>query len=238
VEHLFQIQEGSRQLLVYGIPAADTLSIATFLLLIPTILISMRALRESARSNALSSLPIIVLKYSRGRIRGQPDKIYVENIGNGAALDIKVDNYYTAFVDNVFFADNPQYANIKFGKTDILRPSEEKPLDTSKSKIDQGFVDLQTVVHQLFHNQKNLIFNLRYSDVSGTRYISKIRISPSQVHIVGSPKKYSALYKIRYGLHLIREFFIVKYGHMRAHFDQRKVNKENSKKIENKTAKK
>jgi hypothetical protein len=191
---IFSIHDKNLQLLIWGVPVSDFLTILTFLLLIVTIFISVAALRESSRANTLSSLPVLILKYVTTSAEA---KMYVENIGHGSALDIKVDKFYTAYVDNILFPDKAVQVILTSKPIDILRAGESEALDTSGSKVGD-FIGEDDIVYNIFNQQDKVTFYIRHSDISGTKYVSKVQVTKNSVDIIGNPKRYTLRQKVIY----------------------------------------
>lgn len=229
---LIQVKSGTEQILLNGLPLTDLFTVLTFFLLIITIAVSVRALKETARSNILSSSPVLVLKYSLAKGLGS-DSIHVENVGHGAALNVRVESYYTTFLDDMTYIkgdkvmpNKPIHAILKFEPVDLVLEGKTVPFDTSKSR-GGGFFTTDILTHHMMSQKGKLTFRLRYSDITGTQYISKIIISQNRIRVVGHPKRYNAFRKILYFFYLCYEWIrMVTVFRPVAMFRQIKVNKE------------
>lgn len=220
----FTVATKELQLLVDKIPVSDLVGIATFLILPITIFISFKALRETSRANILSYLPVLVLEYVVDNSVGKPqgDKVVVRNIGHGAAVSIKVDNYYISYIDDMSPMRKAQHLRVKFGSVDLLQPNTSRPLETLVS--NPSFIGEDLVIYRIFNHDSKITFHIRYSDVSGTRYISKIRISRSKIEVMGVPKKFNILRNFLYRIFLLSEKFILIFRRLQAEKEQREFN--------------
>ncbi len=226
---IFQVKNGAEQILLNGWPLTDLFTMFTFFLLIITIVVSLRALRETARSNILSSSPVLVLRYS---VVGGGGSVQVENVGHGAALNVRVENYYTTYLDDMTFIKGDKvmpnksiHAVLKFEPVDLVLEGKTVPFDMSNSRVG-GFFTPGILAHSMM-SQKKLTFRLRYSDITGTQYISKITISQNRIRVVGHLKRYNVFRKILYVIYLCYEWIrMVTVFRPMAKFRQAKVNRE------------
>jgi len=231
MQSLFEVKNGTEQILLSGLPLTDLLTVLTFLLLIITIIVSVRALKETARSNILSSSPVLVLKYLL--TRNEHDAIQVENVGHGTALNVRVESYYTTFLDDVMFikgstikSNKPIHAILRFQPIDLLLEGKTLAFDTSKSK-GSGFFTPEILANQMMTQRGKLTFRLRYSDITGAQYISKITISQNRIRVAGHPKRYNTLRKVIYVFYLCKEKIkMITIFWPIAYYRQRKVNRE------------
>ncbi|MCA9335692.1 hypothetical protein KC967_02225 [Candidatus Saccharibacteria bacterium] len=230
MQPFIEVKQGTQQILLNGLPLTDLFTVLTFCLLIVTIIVSIRALKETARSNILSSSPVLVLKYVSGR---EQDSIQAENVGHGAALNVRVESFYTTFLNDMMHikgekvvSNKTVHTELKFEPIDILLEGKSVPFDTSKSKGD-GFYGPDMLAHVMMTQKGKLTFRLRYSDISGVRYISKITISKNRIKVAGHPRKFNILRRITYGLYIMSEKMLMVFMHWPlASFKQRKLNKE------------
>lgn len=220
-----QVASEDRHVLVAGWPISDVLSILSVLILVITIIVSVRALLEAARANALSSLPVLTLKYMLGGAAlSSKDKVQLTNIGNGTALDVHIDKYYQSFIDDLFFPDKANHFLLDFGNIDVINQNESKMLDTTKSKVGV-WIDEGVMLYKLFTSERPLIFHIRYRDLSGAWYISRICIIKDKVSVVGVPKRYNIWRKIKYASFFINEQIVLHISRYRANKMQKNTNK-------------
>ena len=174
---IFKISNYPKQIEVFNLPLVDVIGAFSFLIILVTLYASLRAAKESARANMLSSLPLLTLSYER-------DEVIVENSGNGVAANVKVDSFYNWWADKDFKLYG--LTKLVFKKIPILKHGEKAVLE----KTIKGVTDpLRLTTFIMFSkNQKPLIFAIKFSDLSGKRYITKVRIYKSKVEIVSSPK--------------------------------------------------
>jgi len=227
-----QVKSGTEQILLNNVPLTDLFTVLTFCLLLVTIIVSVRALRENARSNILSSSPVLVLKYvtTRGSLG---EAIDVENVGHGAALNVRVENYYTTFLDDMMIIEGnrvhlnkPINAVLRFNPVDLVLEGKTASFDISRSR-GGGFFTAEILAHQMMNVRKKLTFRIRYSDIAGVQYISKITISQNHIRVVGHPKRYNLARKLIYYLYLIEEQIRMRLIYRPiSRFKQLKVNKQ------------
>jgi len=217
------------QLLIKDIPASDIVGIATFLVLVVTLFISLKALREAGRANTLSFLPVVVMGYEESKVNSKEteSRVIVRNIGHGAALDVKVDTYYQSFIDDLTPLQKAQHVVVRFKRVDLLQPGNMRPVKITKNET---FLDADTIIFNLFHSEGSLIFHLRYSDISGVRYISKVKISERYVEVLGTPKKLNLLRKIGRLCFLLLHALRVIAERLHAKYQQHQHNKKKAKK--------
>jgi hypothetical protein len=218
------VVKDSRQVLVLGQPLADVVAIITVIGLLATLYMTLRILRENARANILNSLPILTLRYSPMAAVGNNDTMTLENIGDGTALNIRIDSFYLSFVDDIFFPKKANHYVLQIEPVDILKPGESEPLDTQKSVVG-GLIGPEDMIYKIFSSDKPLTFYLRFQDVSGTDYISKVRISTSDVKVAGRPKRYTLGQKIKYLAYRVTELFYLRIVRHQANRKQAETNK-------------
>jgi hypothetical protein len=210
---MFDIVPEKVQVLIFGVPSADITGAVSLFLVVVAVVISLRALRETARANILNSLPIIVARYDDSHPRND-GKIFIQNMGMGTALNIRIDNFYNSIMNDAVSPtktpNKPQHAILKFTPIDMLRSGKEVGLDTSSSKID-GIIDADILTYLIFNqgNKNILKFHIRYSDTSGTEYISRIDILDGGSKVAGAPKRYGLKRRITYGLFRLSELLKV-----------------------------
>lgn len=193
----------------------------------------------------MSASPVLVLGCVSN---SESDNIHIENVGHGAALNIKVDSYYLTFNDDMTYIEGDQvipnkpiHTVLKFAPVDLLLTDKTTALDTSKSKCE-GLISPEFLAFEMMNQKKKLIFRLRYSGISGVEYISKISISRNQIRVVGHTRRYNLWRKFLYLLFLVRErVWMAVYVWPMARWSQKKVNREiaeaNAKKPQAKNAK-
>lgn len=227
---LFEIKSSTQQILLNGLPLTDLSTVLTFFLLVLTIIVSVRALKETARSNVLSSSPVLVLKYFAAE--DLENTLRVENVGHGVALNIRVESFHATFLDDIQYrkagklvSNRPIHAVLKVEPVDLLLEGKTVSLDLSKSR-GGGMITSDLVVYEMMKQKKEITLRLRYSDITGVSYISKVKISQNRIRVGGCPKKYSIIRKVAFAFYLCFDMMRLLIFRVRAEFDQRKVNQE------------
>jgi hypothetical protein len=177
---IFKVYDNPRQIDIWGLPLADVIGALSFLIILLALYASLRAARETARANMLNSLPLLTLSFDF-----KNDEVIVENSGSGVAVNIKVDNFYNWWADKDF--KHYGLTKVLFKKIPILKHGK-----TAVLKADvKGVRDLMGMTKFVMFstNQKRpLTFAVKFSDLGGKRYITKVRISKGDVEIVSTPK--------------------------------------------------
>ncbi len=188
---VFKVYDNQRQIDIFGLPLIDLLGALTFLIVLLTLYASLRAARESARANMLSSLPLITLSYDHSK-----DEVIVENSGSGIAINVKVDSFYNWWADGQFNLYG--LTKILFLKMPILRHGDRRVLQATIKGVTDPFG--LTKFTMFSKKQRPLTFAIRFSDLAGQRYITKIRIEDSSAYIVSSPQRLSMLNWLKLGI--------------------------------------
>jgi len=189
------------QILINGWPLVDI--VATFS--IPALFIgwwlSSRARKESARANMLQLLPIITLEPADNN-----SEVQVWNIGSSPATNIKVDSYYHPVYDD-FLEKKRKVLSLKFKKVPLLAKGGYKiPECTAKeSKIISDEIPKGIMINSKY----SLTFTVRYKDITGMLYVTRIKIIDAVATIVTPPTKYSLRRKIMYIYDRLKEQIII-----------------------------
>ena len=204
IAEIIKVYDVQRQIDVFGLPLVDLVGALTLLIVLLTLYASLKAAKESARANMLSSLPIITLSYDY-----EKDEIIIENSGSGIATNIKVDSFYNWLADGHFglYGHN----KIEFQKMSLLRHGDRRILaSTIKGSVNPFGL---TKYAMFFKKEKPLIFAIRFSDLSGQRYITRIKIEDGSAFIVSSPRILNFTNRIKLGLVWLWELFtMVRYA--------------------------
>jgi hypothetical protein len=180
VKIVFEVSNTLRQIEINGIPLVDLIGALSFLILLITLIASLKAASETARANILTSLPVLILDYSYSK----KDDVQIHNIGNGTAVNIQLDSFYQWWAD-------PQFGifgltKTIFDKVDILKHDKSQTV-TYQSKGVQNPFGLSTFT--MFQaSSRPLVFALKFSDLSGKRFITKITIHKKNIKITSFPK--------------------------------------------------
>lgn len=195
---LFRIYDGQKQLDIHGIPLGDVISSFGFIILLITLLVSIRGAKESARANALNALPIVQLSYDHSK-----DIIFVENIGNSMAAYVKVDSFYNFIADKQFKTYG--LSKLEFAPVSMLKPGEKRAL-----KCEIKGIDFALTKFTMFSRSQNSIrFAIILSDLSGKRHISRIQISKGTVEVILSPRPFNIRNFLRFCLWRSKEFRVM-----------------------------
>jgi hypothetical protein len=130
----------------------------------------------------LHSLPLLTLAYDH-----EQDEVVVENDGSGAAVNIAVDSFYNWWADK----DINLYGLtiVRFGKITLLKHSNKAILRSEIRGVSDPFHLTKFIMFSSI-NQKPLRFAIRFSDLTGTRYITIIRITSEGPELEYSPRMY------------------------------------------------
>lgn len=204
-----QIIEGTRQILVNNVPVEAIIGSLAFLVAFVSLSIAVRAARESARANTLSSLPVITLDYDHNE-----QKVIVKNIGKGTAVDIVLDKYYNWSADKDFNIYG--LSTLVFEKVNILDAG--KAVTVSNTVKGLGDV-LGILTFTIFSKHtKSLDFIVKFRDISGKKYFTLINIKKGKVEVRNFPKGMGmvvffelAYYKAAQAFLTVLYFIFVKY---------------------------
>ena len=193
---VFKIYNFQRQINIFGLPLVDVIGALSFLIILLTLYAALRASRESARANMLNSLPLLTLDYDH-----DGDEVIVKNFGNGIAVNVRVDSFYNWWADKDFNLYG--LTKVVFKKISILKHNDRAVLKTEL----KGVTDLLILTKFIMFSktQKPLIFAIKFSDLSGKRYITKVRIDKGEVEIISSPKALNLVNRIKLIIMRLRE---------------------------------
>lgn len=222
---VFKVYNYERQIDVFGLPLVDLIGVFTLLIVLLTLYASLRAVRETARANMLSSLPIITLSYDYDK-----DEVIVENNGSGVAVNVKVDNFYNWWADKTFNLYG--LTKIVFTKISILKHGEKQILQATIRGVTDPLGLTKFVMFS--KNQKPLYFAIKFSDLSGQRYITEVKIEQGNVDIVSSPCRLNLLSRAKLVLMRSRELITMLRFGLKVKMTKRRDDKEKQKNTANK----
>ncbi len=179
VAEVVKIYNYQRQLNVFDLPLADVIGGLSFFVVLLTLYASLRAARESARANMLNSLPLITLDYDHSK-----DEVIIENFGKGLAVNVQVDKFYNWVADKHFHLYGLQ--KVVFKKIPILKHNEKIILPTIVKGSDPFGLAKFTIFSV---NQAPLVFAIKFSDLSGKRFLMKVCIEKGTAAVSSSPKE-------------------------------------------------
>lgn len=86
--------------------------------------------------------------------------------------------------------------HLKFNKVPLLLKGEKKIIE-AKSKVG-GLID-EPLLKQIMINSKiPLIFTIRYRDLTGRSYFTRIKVLDAAINIITAPTKYTLYRKLTY----------------------------------------
>lgn len=167
-----------------GWPLGDAIGGITFLVVVWALYASLRAASETSRSNILAHVPVLTLKYDVRR-----DEAKLVNVGHGSAVNVRVDNFYQWWADDSFNL----YGLTKtvFERVGLLKQDEEVALKNRSIGTADPF-GLATFT-MFSAREKSLIFAIRFSDLSGVRFITKVKLHNNEVEVILFPRRLNFL---------------------------------------------
>ncbi len=211
------------EILIKGVPLPDLLSMLTFLVLFLTLYMSLKAIKEANRANILTALPILKFKYDF-----KASQISLENVGIGTAIDVRIDPFYHGAINDISNTKKPAISTLKFNLVNIIKSGETIILDSSPSMID-GLINDRVLKFSMFNSSKAMFFNLRFKDISGKKFILKIKIKQQSVEVVTFPKEFGMYQKIIFIISTIQDNIILKYNRVKLNMKQKKLYKDTRK---------
>lgn len=184
------------QIQLSGAPVVDLVAIFTIPSVLVGWLIALKTRHESVRANTLSSLPIITFDIdSLGRLS-------IRNIGKSAATNVKIDPFYQPTYDD-FFSNKTFISKLSFGEIPILNVDESILPDTS---LKNGSIWGKEMLEFSMLNPKiDLLFSIRYRDLTGKRFVVRVKVNEGGVGIVEYPRYYKVFQKIKFYYCLVFE---------------------------------
>jgi hypothetical protein len=158
--------------------------------------------RESERVNMLNSLPILLVIFKTDK----EDSIYLKNIGHSPATNIKFDNFYQPTYDDVI-THTSKIMTLKFFKISILMPNEMKNIEGDVKRF--GLMDKDDLKYKLINAEIPLQYHVRYQDLTGRRYITKLKIHNQNAEITLAPIKFNVLRRVLYFIQRCKEIISV-----------------------------
>ncbi len=171
---------------------------ATLIVLVFYTIETYRIRKINAQQKDLQLLPAVIV-YFKGQ-SGQ-EKVYIENIGHGTAIDLKVASLaYTENQTRFKFSFNLS------GDSDILSPLEDRelniylsingnddlnPLKNFVGQLHPRNLKLASIVQE--EGNKKISYakelRIRFCDITGQQYETKLRFSAQGTSIVQAPKR-------------------------------------------------
>jgi energy-converting hydrogenase Eha subunit A len=211
------------QVLVKGVPLSDIISVVTALVLLLTLFLSLKAVRESSRANILSALPVLTLSYNFSQ-----KQVNIKNLGKGIATNIKIDAFHHGAIDDIFRGKDPVITKLVFKVIDILKDGDTRALNSSPSLVS-GLIDEDLLKFSMFNSEKPLTFAIRFTDLSGTQYITKLKIHKESVDVIKPPKRFSLKQKLFFGLGAIKDGITLAINKAKLKRKQRELNQSTKK---------
>jgi hypothetical protein len=211
------------EILIKGVPLPDLLSMLTFLVLFLTLYMSLKAIKEANRANILTALPILKFKYDF-----EASQISLENVGIGIAIDVRIDPFYHGAINDISNTKKPAISTLKFSPVNIIKSGETIILDSSPSRIDK-FMNDKRLKFSMFNSAKAMFFNIRFKDLSGKRFISKIKVKQQSVEVVIFPRVFGIYQKIRFIISTIQDKIVLKFNKIKLNIKQKKLYKDTRK---------
>jgi hypothetical protein len=188
---IFEVVDHQQQIEIFHLPLLDLVGALSFIFLTVTLYASLKAAKETARANMLNSLPIVTLRSS---YKIGDDKAVIINSGQGVAVNVKVDSFYQWLADKQFNLYGVNKTN--FDVVTLLNANSEVALKHHARGVDDLF-DLSRFM-MFSASEKPLIFAIRFSDLSGKKFITKVRIHKDEVKVVYFPKSFGITARIGY----------------------------------------
>lgn len=215
-----QVVHDQYQVLINGWPLTEIIALISIGGLLIGWWLSASARKESARANTLQSLPILTFHTNLSR-----GEIGIQNIGSSPATAIKVDPYYHPMYDNII-EHKGKILSLKFLEMPLILKDEIKGLEVN-GKVG-GIIDIPWLVQIMINSEIPLIFNIRYSDVTGKKYFTRLKILKSTITIITSPRKYTIFRRLWYVGFRIKEQIILntraRYHLLKMHLQAKKDN--------------
>ena len=188
---------------IYSVPLIEVVAFITIIGLLINWYFAIQARKDAERARILNSLPIIIIELSETENK---DSILLKNIGKTAATNIRIDNFYQPTYDDVV-TKSSRIMKLKFVKVGLLMPNLVKDAEAEVEEF--GLIDANWLKYKIANAIIPLSFNVRYEDLSGVKYLTRIRILKGIADIEIPPVKFTITRRVAYWFRMRYEFIYV-----------------------------
>lgn len=160
---------------------------ATVFILAVTAIEGFKSMRATSEANELRILPLLVIKFTGDNL--QTRSMFIKNIGNGSAYDIKIDTFVTIVTDAHFVWE----LSMKVKGVNVFEPGEKKllscvGLQNGKVSGIKEFLIFHLDPKQE-HSRKPTNIFITFKNSKGIKYYSRIETGQNGLTFTIPPKK-------------------------------------------------